>query len=427
MIINGKSMKYMGRENLNILFEKEFCKFNVAKNAKILVAFSGGRDSVALLHFLFQINVKYNFDLYACHVNHGIRGDFAERDEKFCRDFCNKYGITLFVKRGNVPALVRRTGMSVEEAARKLRYELLFETLEEINGDYIATAHHLDDVVETFFVKVFTGSAIYNLRGFDRSDKIIRPFVNIDRGKIEKYININSLIFMEDETNFSADYVRNWIRLNIIPEIKSYNKGYLKNIFYIQEQSFELKSFLSYHLAESPINFGEKFAEIEKSYILSKSIFERRYLLTKMFEKFFRVERRHIDAALGLLNSESRRINMPDDFLFEVSFSKIMVFHKNLIERFIFVKKESDDIVFLPKICKYIKFGGGLKDSVLVIRNRRSGDRVESKKLKDILIDNKIDKFDRDRLIIVEKDGKIIWVEKVWEKNHEIELFLMEV
>lgn len=417
----------MDRESRNISFYEAYQYLNILKNSKILVAFSGGRDSVALLHFLYSKKDKFHYELYACHVNHGIRGEFADRDERFCIDFCDKLGVPIFVKKVDVAAFLSKNRCSVEDAARRLRYEALFQTLEEIGGDYIVTAHHLDDIVETFFVKVFTGSAIYNLRGFTKEDKILRPFIDIERSRIELYVKSNGLSFVDDETNFSSDYVRNWVRNTIIPEIKSYNKGYLNNVISIQEQSKELKTFIEKQLSDAPLIFGEMFAEIEKGYILSKTVFERRYLLSKMFERFFRVERKHIENGLKLLKGASRRINMPDDYIFETSFSKVMIFHKNLIDPYIFDKKESDDIVILPKICKYIKFSGNLKNTRLTIRNRRHGDRVGGWKLKDLFIEQKIDKFDRDRLVIVEKDGEIIWVEKVWERNDEVKLLKMEV
>jgi len=427
MKINGKSMRSLVRENRSILFDEQIIDIDKLKNSKVVVAFSGGRDSVALLHYLYLMSKNYNTDLFACHVNHGIRGEMGDRDENFCKSFCGKFDIPLLIKKIDVPYYLKRFNLSVEDAARKLRYQALFEVLQELDADYIATAHHFDDIVETFFVKVFTGSAIYNLKGFDRSDRVLRPFANVERIQIEKYIKHNKLEYVDDETNFSSDYVRNWVRLKIIPEIRNYNRGYLNNIYSIQEQSSELKNFLHNHLADSPLKFDQFVAHIDKDYLLSKSIFERRFLIAKMFERFFRVEKKHIDNAMNLLGGTSKRINMPDRFIFEVSMNKVFIFHKDLIEKFIFLKKESDDIVFLPKLCKYIKFDGPLKDAILTIRNRKDGDRVDGLKLKDILIEKKIDKFDRDRLVVVEKDGKIIWVENVWEVNENIKVIGMEV
>ncbi|MGB9732105.1 MULTISPECIES: tRNA lysidine(34) synthetase TilS [Calditerrivibrio] len=427
MKINGKIMRRLVGENQTISFDGKIIDIDRLKNSKIVVAFSGGRDSVALLHYLYRMRESYNIKLYACHVNHGIRGEMGDRDEDFCKSFCMEFKIPLFIKKIDVPSHVSRFNLSVEDAARKLRYLALFEVLQELGADYIATAHHLDDIVETFFVKVFTGGAIYNLKGFDRNDRVLRPFANLERMQIEEYIKHNKLEYVDDETNFSSDYVRNWVRLKIIPEIRNYNRGYLNNIYSLQEQSSELKNFLHNHLADSPMKFDRSLAHLDKKYLLSKSLFERRFLLAKMFEKFFRVEKKHIDNAMNLLVGKSKRINMPDGFIFEVSMNKVIIFHRDLIEKFIFLKKESDDIVFLPKLCKYIKFDGSLRDAVLIIRNRKDGDRVDGSKLKDILIEKKIDKFDRDRLVVVEKDGKIIWVENVWEVNENIKAVDMEV
>ncbi|MCX8084932.1 MAG: tRNA lysidine(34) synthetase TilS [Calditerrivibrio sp.] len=424
MMKNGKNLK-ASTEEIEILLLNECFKKIPCDCKRLLVAFSGGRDSVALLHFLNRHRDKLKIILMACHVNHGLRGELGDRDERFCEDFCSRYGIEFVSKRIDVPTFLKNNKTSVEDAARRLRYQSLCEVLEKFNMGYIATAHHLDDMLETFFVKLFTGCAIYNLKGFNDT-KVIRPFLGVGRDLIEKYLKKYDLEYVDDETNFSEDYVRNWVRHRILPEIRSYNKGFLQNIFSIQEQSEDLKIFLEGYFSSIEIVWGDKLCYTSKQDLVKRTRLEKRYIIGKMMERFFRVEKQHIDNAIDLLDGQSKRINLPDRFLFEVSFEKVMVFHRELIEDYNFFKKETVDIVFLPKLCKYIKFSGDLKQSSLIVRNRRTGDRVAGKKLKDILIDKKIDLFDRDRLVVVEKEGNIIWVESVYEGNEEIKIYSME-
>jgi len=132
----------MEKETKGILLDyrvkNDLKKFN---NKKLLVAFSGGRDSVALLHFLYKNTQKYNYEIVACHINHGIRGDLALRDETFCREFCKAYSIELIVETLDVPCYVKRYGCSVEDGARKLRYEALFKIMQLLKCDVIVTGH----------------------------------------------------------------------------------------------------------------------------------------------------------------------------------------------------------------------------------------------------------------------------------------------
>lgn len=395
-------------------------------NKKLLVAFSGGRDSVALLHFLSSNSEKYGIDIYACHVNHGIRGDLADLDEKFCRDFCESLGVPLFVKKIDVPSYVRNYHLSVEDAARKLRYEALNDVKDDINCELIVTAHHLDDTVENFFIKSFLGTSIENLKGFSLNDLFVRPFQSITREDVDEYISFHRLPYVDDETNFSSDYVRNWIRLKLIPIIKGYNPGYIKNIESLQEQSKELKSYLDENIKDFSFNKRDGYIEMEKLNLINRHRFEQKYILNKMFEGMFRVERKHIEMALDILDGDSKRVNMPDDFIFEVSYRRLRLFKKSLINEYKIIKNATDDIVILPKLCKYIKFDGYYKDKLLTIRNRRYGDRIGKKKVKDMMIDMKLDLYERDLAPVITVDEEIVWVEYVYEKDKNIQIYELE-
>ncbi|MEF3254354.1 MAG: tRNA lysidine(34) synthetase TilS [Deferribacterales bacterium] len=420
-------MKEMVKGSKNTLLEHKLSANLSALNGKrLLIAFSGGRDSVALLHFFCKYAERYGITVAACHVNHGIRGRYGVRDEEFCREFCRELGVVLYVERIDVPKYVRENNISVEDAARRLRYEALNNIKNAYKFDFIVTAHHLDDMVENFFIKSFLGTSIENLRGFSIDEGLLRPFIGLYREELEEYLKFYGLNYVDDETNFSSQYVRNWVRLNIIPEIKKYNENYLKNIASLQEQSNELKNYLKSRIKFDLVK-NKDYAEMEASSLKERDIFEKKYILNKMFEGFFRVERKHIDYAISNLDGNSVRVNMPNDFIFEVSFNKVRLFKKGMVEGYKFVKKITDDIVILSKMCKYIKFDGWYKDKELIIRNRREGDRLKGKKLKDIMIDKKIDLFERDRLVVVEYNNEIVWVERIFEDDKNIQIYEMGV
>ncbi|UOD33989.1 tRNA lysidine(34) synthetase TilS [Deferribacteraceae bacterium V6Fe1] len=402
---------------MSTLFEQELLKnLTYCKNKKILVAFSGGADSSALLYAL----VKNDFDVIACHVNHSIRGEFADRDEMFCVDFCKKLNVELIVKRINVPEYVRKNNVSVEDAARKLRYDELFKVFEEKNADYMFTAHHLDDLVETFFVKLFQGSSIYNLKGFGFNEGFLkRPLLYIKKELILDFIKEENIKYVVDETNFSSDYVRNWLRAEIIPVIKSYSAGYLKNIIKIQNESGELKDYLSHKIKNVKFDRHNTYYSCSLKKLVKLDTYEKKFVFAEFFKKFFRVEKVHVELALECIekSEHSVRINLPKDYIFEKSYDKIYFFNKNILCGFRYNKSPGESRVFISEIGKNIEFSGELTHMELTVRNRLPGDRLKGKKVKDLFIDKKVDLFLRDISCVVESCGKIIYVENITESE----------
>ncbi len=191
-------------------------------NEKVAVAVSGGCDSMSLLHFLFENSAKLGIRVLAINVEHGIRGQASIEDSLFVKDYCDKKGIKLLSYSVNALEYARENKLSVEQSARALRYECFQNALNSGECDKIATAHHRDDNVETVLFNIFRGTGLKGLSGIteQRADKIIRPFLSLDRKDIEKYAKENGVPFVTDETNLSDDYTRNAIRHNVIPQIK---------------------------------------------------------------------------------------------------------------------------------------------------------------------------------------------------------------
>lgn len=187
----------------------------------IVVGVSGGADSVCLIIVLCDIIKKYGLDrkLSAVHINHGIRGAEADRDEAFTRNLCVSLGVPLTVRTVDVPKLAREGGLSEEEAGRKARYEIFAEMADD-NGR-IAVAHHMDDEAETVLMNVFRGCGLKGAGGIAPvRDNIIRPFLCVLRSEIEGYLKTIGQPYMTDSTNLSCDYTRNRLRNDIIPLIK---------------------------------------------------------------------------------------------------------------------------------------------------------------------------------------------------------------
>lgn len=220
-------------------------KFNMLSGGeKIIVALSGGGDSVSLLHILLSLKEKYNLRIEAAHVNHCIRGDDADSDEEFVRKLCDNLGVKLNVLRTDVPSYAKENGMTVEEAGRKIRYDY-FRSLAGEDG-LVATAHNLNDRIETFLFNYTRGSTLKGLCSIPAvRDGIIRPLLNCSKDEILAYCKDNSLDYVTDITNSDTAYSRNRIRHNVISELKKINPAMEKSAARCMDSLIEDERFLS--------------------------------------------------------------------------------------------------------------------------------------------------------------------------------------
>ena len=198
---------------------------------KVIVALSGGADSVTLLHVLISINEKYGLALSAAHMNHGIRGAEADRDEAFVRELCERWGIRLLCEKADVPAIAAETGESIELCGRRLRYEYFNRVAHESGGAKIATAHHGDDNAETVLWNLTRGSGLSGLAGIPiQRGSIIRPLLCCSRAEVEDYCRENELQYVTDSTNLSDDYTRNKLRHQVAPVLRELNPNVTETI-----------------------------------------------------------------------------------------------------------------------------------------------------------------------------------------------------
>lgn len=196
----------------------------ISENDSILIALSGGKDSVALLLFLLHYRDEHNIKLFAAHVNHMIRGTEADNDQQFCNSLCEKYNIPIFCKKINVPEIAKQQSMSLEETARNLRYEFFESICKEYNITKIATAHTASDNTETVLYNIIRGSGTQGICGIPPTrENIIRPLILCTKEQTEEYCIKNNISFCIDKTNHDDIYDRNNIRLNIIPYMKKRN------------------------------------------------------------------------------------------------------------------------------------------------------------------------------------------------------------
>ncbi len=204
------------------------------KDTPILVAFSGGADSTVLLHLLVEEAKQTGAEIFAAHVNHGIRGEEADRDEEFCRTVATRLGIPIFVLHADVPTEAKKRGEGIEETARKIRYDYFDRLMIEHEIPLLVTAHNANDNLETMLFHIARGSGLTGLCGIPISRLsaggcIVRPMLGMTRAQILAYCEKHALAFVTDSTNVDVDYTRNRIRAEILPALTEIHPAAVEN------------------------------------------------------------------------------------------------------------------------------------------------------------------------------------------------------
>jgi len=230
------------------LWQEEFCQLTAA-NTRLLVAVSGGVDSVVLVDLL----QRAGFDFVMAHVNFQLRGSESERDEQFVRSLADKYGNELLVKKFDTKLYAEEHKLSIQEAARVLRYDWFSEILAgwQLAGNhrqtvqyFIVTAHHADDNIETVLMHFFRGTGIQGMAGIQpllKERQLIRPLLGFRKNELQLYAAARDLSFVEDSSNASDKYTRNYFRNQLLPQIKEVYPQVEENLLHNIERFREIE------------------------------------------------------------------------------------------------------------------------------------------------------------------------------------------
>ena len=219
--------------------------------ARTILAISGGIDSMVLADLL----LKSKADFVLAHCNFHLRGEESDGDEQFVRAYAERNGLTLYVKQFDTESYAKASGISIEMAARELRYAWFEELRQQLNYDYIAVAHHADDQLETFFINLLRGAGIKGLKGMQKvNGPIIRPLLETSREEIHQYAVENGLTWREDHTNAETLYLRNKIRHELLPAIDNISKegraSILKSIHHLASENELYRELLNEKLSQ---------------------------------------------------------------------------------------------------------------------------------------------------------------------------------
>lgn len=289
----------------------------INKGETIAVALSGGADSMVLIHRLCSLSNELGINVIAINIEHGIRGEDSIKDSLFVKEYCDKNDILLLSYSVDAPKKAREEKLSIEQAARMLRYECFYRAINEGKCDKVATAHHQSDNTESVLLNLFRGSGLKGLCGIEKNHKnqIIRPLLSVSKTKILQYVSDFSIPFVTDKTNLCTDYTRNDLRLNAIPK--------LKEIFPELDQSlsraseiFTLENDYLDNVASSSLSKAEDGAYLI-SIDLHPAIFSRAVILALKnlgVEKDW--EKQHVDGVLSLKSLDNGdKISLPKNLI----------------------------------------------------------------------------------------------------------------
>lgn len=434
---------------IDIIFREKL----IDENDNVLVALSGGADSVSLLHILNSIknDVKIK-NIYAFHLNHQIRWIDSHKDASFSYDICKKLNIPCFLKSYNVLKYSKENKISVEEAAREVRYNFLFQIKEKLNINKIAVAHNLDDQCETIIMRLFRGTGTSGLRGMDYFNKnnVIRPLLDIKREEIEEYCISNDINFINDNTNFEDVYTRNKIRLKLIPYIeKNFSYNFKNNIFKlsknIREEDLFIDNIVKKIFDENVCIIDDDTLKFDVENIKSFDKVIQKRIIKKSYEFINKgingLENIHVDDGIKVLDSEKTNvsIDLPNGVVIEKAYNDFYIGktrNKHKVKNIEYLINIGDkmylsdfDLYIETKIVdrdktKRLNTSSSTSKSFdydkikgnLIIRNRKEGDKIKilglggTKKIKDIFIDNKIPNAQKDNIPILSDENKIIWI-----------------
>lgn len=420
-------------------------KFNMLNNGEnIVVGLSGGADSCALTHILTRLSGKMDLHITAVHINHGIRGEEAERDERSAEEFCRRLNIEFIAYHCDIPSEAAKRGIGEEEAGRLVRYEKFYETAEKKNGAKTAVAHNMNDKAETLIMNLCRGAGMKGLAGIKPvGGSIIRPLIFCTRDEIEKYCDDNNIEYCTDSTNLQNEYTRNKIRNILLPWLSEninpaagMNMANASELLREEEEYLESKAHEQYKklLKDS----GDGFVSLNADGLASEhGVIRRRVLriaLRSLRPDMRDFGRKHTESAEDILMGDTgRRISLPGGITVSKGYGLINILYDREKQGAFcydiepgkkYFIKETESYVLLSlneekniknavNICtKKIDYDK-IKDKIQ-LRTRQTGDFISikngRKKIKDIFIDDKIpsDKRDSYPLLVCGKSVIIV-------------------
>lgn len=428
-------------------------KYEMLKgNEKIIVGVSGGADSICLLHVLMKLRLEYHLKLLIAHLNHGLREEESLRDEAFIRKLGEQFQLPTIIMRVNPEEFKNVKGISIQEKARQLRYNFFYEILKKEQGDKIALGHNADDQAETLLLWLIRGTGTKGLSGIPpvRENIFIRPLIEVERSKIEQFLKQMGIEYLQDSSNVDKRYLRNRIRLELIPNLK---KNYNPKIVSTLNQTANIirleDEFLDKY-CEKCINdcLIKKYDNSIILNVVKLQLFPLpiqlrllRKIISSIKGNLTQIRYVHIFSIIKLLkNTGSNNIlNLPGGIQVVKEYDRLVVSRgKQTKPNFIYYFNHIPNYVKINEINKVIRFSLLNREDArniffnhdkniayldykkvifpIIIRQYQSGDRFSpigmtgNKKVREFFIDKKIPISERLRIPILVFNTRIAWI-----------------
>ncbi len=396
------------------------------------VAVSGGADSMALLHFLFENKDNLDISVVAITVDHMLRGEKSMGDALFVRTWCKEHGIPCLVFTVDAGRIASERSVGIEDGARQARYEVFERLLKENKVDKIALAHHKGDQAETILMHILRGAGLSGAGGMDYvRNNYVRPFLDVSKDDIVRYCGANFVEYVEDETNSDITYNRNYLRNVVIPELKKRWEGAENNIVQFGKSCREDNEYILSNTSHDGIIIMGDMAKVPLIYfhyaksVSSRIIFDALSKINVTKD----IERKHIDMIFDLAEGENgKKINLPNGLVAQREYDYITLYktQKKIISEVFPIKTGKTDFAGIYEIS--VKRTNKLepRENALMIdakkvpenavwRVRKAGDSFTkfgggTKTLKNYLIDKKIPLRVRETLPVLASGNEILCI-----------------
>ncbi len=410
-----------------------YLKSILKDNDTIVIGLSGGPDSMCLLSILENLPIKLN--IVCAHINHNIRKE-SEQEASFLKEYCDNKNITFeytkFAKKSE--------NLDYTEAElREMRYQYFAEIIEKHHAKYLFTAHHGDDLIETILMRITRGSNIKGYAGFQiatdkKTYQIIKPLIYLTKDEILEYNKKNNIPSFNDITNTSAKYTRNRYRQNILPFLKEENKNIHMKYLKFSRELYDYYNFVDEEVKkELKKRYKDKVLDITNynklNPLIQNKIIES-VLDDNYIDNLYLVSDKHTYLILSLINSEKPNIeiDLPDNLKIKKAYNKLTITRKNNATKKYHIIINKVTILPTGKVIENVEKSELTNNNCtrlnskelklpLFVRTREEGDKMiiknmkNNKKLKDIFIDSKLTKEERENQpVVVDSDNNIIWL-----------------
>jgi tRNA(Ile)-lysidine synthase len=402
-------------------------RFPFLRTGKIYLAISGGKDSMALSHLLLKSGIEHAL----LHCNFRLRGKESDEDEQFLSAYARQHNLTLHVQAFDTEKIADQEKLSIQECARRLRYDWFHTFLAADENAFLLTAHHLDDSIETFFINLIRGTGVRGLSGIPpQVGQIVRPLSDFTAEDIYRYIDEHHIDYRADSSNAKRDYLRNQVRLDLVPVLAEIEPAFRSRMLTFFEDMNDLKKHLD-TVSEKFRSEHQKQEDDRVKYPLAVVVKTEAFILEQAFRPYG-IHRKNLETFCQFMTSDTGSIFYTSTHRFLVDRGELIIAMKPRAQNAGYVMVHAlpltayccdknisvslnEHVVIECKNAGLQQLDASSVELPLTIRKWQTGDRIQplgmegTRLVSDILTDHKVDRFSKENcLVVTGADQKII-------------------